>query len=125
MRVTLKQGADLSQVKAKPRVYPPEKSTWLKEHFKILCETGMVYPNPQAICASVAMACPKGPGKGYRLVADFPFINGQRELVPGQMQNPEIECEKCAGVGAFCTMDCLKVTGSARRRRSRVNILRS
>ena len=26
MRVTLKQGVDLTQVKAKPRVYPPEKS---------------------------------------------------------------------------------------------------
>ena len=72
MRVTPKQGADLSQVKAKPRVYPPEKSAWLKEHFELLFETRMVYPNPQAICASVAMAFPKGPGKGYRLVADFP-----------------------------------------------------
>ena len=64
MRVTLKQGADLSQVKAKPRVYPPEKSACLKEHFELLCETGMVCPNPQVICASVAMAFPKGPGKG-------------------------------------------------------------
>ena len=33
MRVTLKQGADLSQVKAKRRVYPPEKSAWLKKYF--------------------------------------------------------------------------------------------
>ena len=32
----------------------------------------MVYPNPHAICASVAMAFSKGSGKGYRLVADFP-----------------------------------------------------
>ena len=108
MRVTLKQGADLSQVKAKPRVYPPEKSAWLKEHFELLCETGMVYPNPQAICASVAMAFPKGPGKGYRLVADFSPINGQCELVPGPMRNPEIEGEKCVGAVAFCTMDCLQ-----------------
>ena len=108
MRVTLKQGADLSQVKAKPRVYPPEKSAWLKEHFEMLCETGMVYPNPQAICASVAMAFPKGPGKGYRLVADFSPINGQCELVPGPMRNPEIEGEKCVGAVAFCTMDCLQ-----------------
>ena len=108
MRVTLKQGADLSQVKAKPRVYPPEKSAWLKEHFELLCETGMVYPNPQAICASVAMAFPKGPGKGYRSVADFSPINGQCELVPGPMRNPEIEGEKCVGAVAFCTMDCLQ-----------------
>ena len=39
-RVTLKQGADLQQVKAKPRVYPPDKSAWLEEHFELLCETG-------------------------------------------------------------------------------------
>ena len=40
MWVTLKQGADLTQVKAKPRVYPPEKGALLKEHFELLCETG-------------------------------------------------------------------------------------
>ena len=33
MWVTLKQGADLSQVKAKPRASPLEKSARLKEHF--------------------------------------------------------------------------------------------
>ena len=84
MRVTLKQGANLSQGKAKPCVYPPEKSAWFKEHFELLCETGMVYPNPQAICASVAMAFPKGPGKGYRLVARFSPIHGQCELCRGR-----------------------------------------
>ena len=42
MRVMLKQGADLTQVKAKPHVYPPGKSAWLKENFDLLCETGMV-----------------------------------------------------------------------------------
>ena len=108
MRVTLKQGTDLSQVKTKPRVHPPEKSAWLKEHFELLCETRMVYPNPQAICASVAMAFPKGPGKGYHLVADFPPINDQCELMPGPMRNPEIEDEKYAGAVAFCTIDCLQ-----------------
>ena len=65
MRVTLKQGVDLTQVKTKPRVYPPEKSAWLKGQFELLCETGMVHPNPQVICPSVAMAFPKGPNKGY------------------------------------------------------------
>ena len=115
MRVTLKQDADLSQVKAKPRVYPPEKSAWLKEHFELLFETGMVYPNPQAICASVAMAFPKGPGKGHRLVAEFSAINGQGEFVPGPIRKPEIEGEKCVGAVAFCTMDCLQVTGSINR----------
>ena len=85
MRVMLKQGADLSQVKAKPRVYRLEKSPWLKECFELLCETGMVYPNPQVVCASVTMAFSKGPGKGYRLVAGFSPINGQCELVPAPM----------------------------------------
>ena len=84
MRVILKQGADLTQVNAKPRV-SLEKGAWLKEHFELVCEKGMVYPNPQAICASVAMAFPKGQGKGYCLVADFFPISGQCELVPGLM----------------------------------------
>ena len=68
----------------------------------------MVYPNPQAICASMAKAFPKGSGKGYRLVVDFSPISGQCELVPGPMRNPEIESEKCAGAVAFCTMDRLQ-----------------
>ena len=51
----------------------------------------MVYSNPQAICASVAMVFLRGPGKGYRLVAGFSPINGQCELVLGPMRNPEIE----------------------------------
>ena len=108
MRVTLKQGADLSEVKAKPRRYPPDRSAYLREHFQLLSDAEMVYPNPQAVCASVAMAFPRGPGKRYRLVADFSPINGQCELVPGPMKNPEIEVEKCAGSKAFCTMDCLQ-----------------
>ena len=68
----------------------------------------MVYSNPQAICASVAMAFPKGPGKVYRLEADFSPIDGQCELVPGPMRNVEIEGEKYAGAVAFCSMDCLQ-----------------
>ena len=95
-------------MKVKPRVYPPEKNAWLKEYFELLCETGMLYPNPQAICASVVMAFLKGPGKRYRLVAVFSTINGQCELVPAPMRNPEIEGGKCAGAVAFCTMDCLQ-----------------
>ena len=72
--MTLKQGADLTQVDAKPRVYPPETCACLKEHFELLCETGMAYPNPQTIYASVAMTFPTGPGKGCRLVASFSFF---------------------------------------------------
>ena len=63
-----------------------------------------MYPNPQAIWASVAMAFLKRLGKGNCLVADFPPINGQCELVPGPMRNREIEREKCAGAVSFCTM---------------------
>ena len=107
MRVTLEQGADLSQVKAKPRVCPPEKSAWLKEHLSCSVRQGWC-TGIRRICASVAMASPKGPGKGYRLVTDFSPINGQCELVPGPMQNPEIEGEKCVGAVAFYIMDCLQ-----------------
>ena len=89
-------------------VYPPEKSAWFKAHFELLCETRIVYPNPQAICASVAMAFPKGPGNEYRLVVYFSPINDQCELVPGSMQNPEIEGEKCVCTVAFCMMDYLQ-----------------
>ena len=106
--MTLKQGADRTHVKAKPRLYSPEKSTWLEENSELLCETGMVYPNPYAICASVAMAFPKESGKGYRLVAYFSSINGQCELVPGLMQNSEVEGEKCAGTVELWAMDCLQ-----------------
>ena len=41
-------------------------------------------------------------------MADFFPINGQCELVPGPMRNPQIQGEKCAGAVAFCTMDCLQ-----------------
>ena len=68
----------------------------------------MVYSNPQAVCASVAMAFPKGPGKYYRLVVVFSPINYQCDLVPRRMKNLEFEGEKCAGSKAFCTMDCLQ-----------------
>ena len=69
-------------------MYSPEKSASLNEYFELLCETGMVHPNPQEICARVAMAFPKGSGKRYRLVADFHAINGKCESVPGPMRNP-------------------------------------
>ena len=73
-----------------------------------LCEMRMVYPNPQANYAGVAMAFPKEPGKGYHLVADVFPINGQCDLVPGLMRNPDIEGEKCTGAVASSTMDCLQ-----------------
>lgn len=42
MRVRLNQDAEPTQVKARPRVYPPEESTWLMESFELLNETGTV-----------------------------------------------------------------------------------
>ena len=125
MRVTLKQGADLSQVKAKPRVYPPEKSAWLKEHFELLCETGMVYPNPQAICASVAMAFPKGPGKGYRLVAVFSPSTASASWCRGRCGTLRLRVRNVLAPWLFVLWTAFMVTGSARWRRRRVNISRS
>ena len=125
MRVTLKQGADLSQVKAKPRVYPPEKSAWLKEHFELLCETGMVYPNSQAVCASVAMAFPKGPGKRYRLVAGFSPSTASASWCRGQCGTLRLRVKNLLAPWLFVLWTAFKVTGSARWRRRRVNISRS
>ena len=125
MRVTLKQGADLSQVKVKPPVYPPEKSAWLKEHFELLCETGMVYPNPQAICTSVAMAFIKGPGKGYRLVADFSPSTASASWCRGRCGTLRLRVINVLAPWLFVLWTAFKVTGSARWWRRRVNILRS
>ena len=57
-QVKLKVDADLSKVKARPRVYSPAKTAWLDEQFAQLADAGMVYENPQAICSN---PCPGGP----------------------------------------------------------------
>ena len=74
--VKLKVDADLSKVKAKPRVYLPAKTARLDEKFAHLTNAVMVYENPQAICSNPARAVPKG--NGYRLVGDFKAVNQQR-----------------------------------------------
>ena len=114
MRVTLKQGADLTQVKAKQRVYPHGRSTWLKEHFELLCETGMMYPNPQAICASVVIAFPKGPGKGYCLVADFPPSMASASWCRGRCGTLRSRMRNVLAPWLFVRWTAFKVTGSAR-----------
>lgn len=47
--------------------------------------------------ASAAMAFPKSRGMGYGLMDAFPFFNGQCNLVPGPMLNPEmaLRCLEC------------------------------
>ena len=47
--VKLKVDADLSKVKAKPRVYSPAKTARLDETFAHLTDAVMAYENPQAI----------------------------------------------------------------------------
>ena len=42
-QVKLKVDADLSKVKARPRVYSPAKTAWLDEQFAQLADAGMVY----------------------------------------------------------------------------------
>ena len=125
VRVRLKKGTNLTQVKAKPRVYPPEKSTWLEEHFELLCETGMVYPNPQAICASVPMAFSKGPNKGYRLVANFPPSTASASWCRGLCEILRPRVRHVLALWRFVQWTAFKVTGRARWRRRRVNISRS
>ena len=61
MKVTLKPGE--RAVRAKPRVYPPERAKWLATHMDRLVEVNMVYRNPQAIYGSAVMARPKRQGQ--------------------------------------------------------------
>ena len=41
----LKADADLSKVKARPRVYSPAKTAWLDEKFAQLADPGVAYEN--------------------------------------------------------------------------------
>ena len=61
-QVKLQVVAELSKVKARPRVYSPAKTAWLDEQFAQLADAGMVYVNPQAMCSNPAQAVPKGNG---------------------------------------------------------------
>ena len=47
-------------VRVKPRASPPAKAAWLHVHMANFETAGMVFRNPQAIYASVALATPKG-----------------------------------------------------------------
>ena len=125
MRVTPKQGADLSQVKAKPRVYPPEKSTWLKELFELLCETGIVYPNPQAICASVAMAFPRDRARDTVWWLMLPPSTVSASWCRGRCGTLRLRARNVLAPWLFELWTAFEVTGSARWRRRRVNVSRS
>ena len=77
--VKLKVDADLSKVKARPRIYSSANTAWFGEQFAQLADAGMVYENPQAICSNPAQAVPKD--NGYRVVGDFKAVNQQSEPV--------------------------------------------
>ena len=66
--------------KAKSRLYAPVKRAWLSEQMKMLERAHMVYLNPQATFASVAMALPKG--DTYRMIEDYLGVSDQVEIVP-------------------------------------------
>ena len=108
LRVTLRQGADLRKFKAKCRSMKPERVSWLEEQMGRLEAARMVYPNPQATCASVAMAVPKAGGTSYRMVADYRAANEQMELVPWPMPRVEEATALFQGVPAFCSLDLLQ-----------------
>ena len=102
-QVKLKVDADLSKVKARPRVYLPAKTAWLDEQFAQLADAGMVYENPQAICSNPAQAVPKG--NGYRLVGDFKAVNQQSEPVAAPPMLLEEQASAFAGAALFMTVD--------------------
>ena len=56
------------------------ETIWLLEQMQRLERAHMVYLNPQATFASVAMALPKG--DTYRMVADYRVANNQLGKVP-------------------------------------------
>ena len=86
MPVRLQPGA--RSVRAKPRASPPAKAAWLHEHMTNLETAVLVFRNPQAIYASVAMAIPKG-SNSYRMVTDYRFVNDTIELAAMPMPNLE------------------------------------
>ena len=45
-QVKLKVDADLSKVRARPRIYSPSKTASLNKQFAQLADAGMVYENP-------------------------------------------------------------------------------
>ena len=102
-QVKLKVDADLSKVKARPRVYSPAKTAWLDEQFAQLANVGMVYENPQAICSNPAQAVPKG--NGYRLVGDFKAVNQQSVPVAAPPMLLEEQTSAFAGAALFMTVD--------------------
>ena len=105
MIVKRKPGAHA--VRAKPRVYSPEKIPWLAEHMEHLEKAGMVFRNNQAIFGSVAMAIPKGE-KDFRLVSDYRAVNALIEQNALPMPNLEDVARLFAHATAFCTLDLLQ-----------------
>ena len=102
-QVKLKVDADMSKVKARPRVYSPAKTAWLDGQFAQLADAGMVYENPQAIRSNPAQAVPKG--NGYRLVCDFKAVNLQIVSVAALPMLLEEQTSAFAGAALFMTVD--------------------
>ena len=99
----VKVDADLSKVKARPRVYSLTKTAWLDEQFAQLADAGRVYQNPQAICSNPAQAVPKG--SSYRSVGDFKAVHQQSEPVAAPPMLLEEQALAFAGAALFMTVD--------------------
>ena len=108
MTVRLQPGA--RAVRAKPRASKPAKAAWLHEHMANMEATGMVFRNPQAIYASVAMAILKG-SNAYRMVTDYWTVNDTIEPAAMPMPNLEEKSSLFAGATAWCTLDMLQGYG--------------
>ena len=102
-QVKLKVDADLSKVKARPRVYSPAKTAWLDEQFAQLADAEMVYENPQAICSNRAQAAPKG--NGCRLVGEIKAAHQQSEPVAAPPMLLGEQASAFAGAALFTTVD--------------------
>ena len=115
MRVRLKQGADLTQVKAKPRVYPPEKSAWLKECFELLCETGILYPEPAGDLCECGDGVSQGTGQGIPFSSwFFPPSTASASWCRGRCGTLRSRVRRLPAPWLFIRWTAFKVTGSAR-----------
>ena len=106
MQMTAIPGVDLSQVKAKPRMHPPEKVRASISRSRSFALRGWC-TRLWKWFARVSRLVSKGCG-GYRMVADLRETNHLCKPVPAPMANMEKMAQMCAGVNVFCTLDILQ-----------------
>ena len=125
MRVTLKQGEDLSQMKAKPRVYPPEKSAWFKEHLNCSVRQGWCTRIRRRFVRVWRWRSPRDRARDTVWWLIFPPSTASASWCRDRCGTLRLKVRNVLALWRFVLWTGFKVTGSARWRRRRVNISRS